>query len=252
MYYVKPKNNNNNSYGQKQLIEIFNKQTHQKVGEFERNYHGFGESTFAPFKRDEQWYAIYSPSYVALSVMKLPECTYLGGEDQDNPHGFCPVEVIVPKFQWAVNKATPESELDQYPEQNHHWLLRERYEKLYDSELWEPDQPVFHENFALVAGCYFGNDWAWEIQMRDISSAHLGVIRTIKEFPYCVLPRKVDLKNAIELSVFEQYDKSDKNAININLTIHKCVRLDNTKEDRPWAICDMDKDEDVKRMLCKK
>ena len=69
------------------------------IGEYLRNYSSFGNETFYPFKRGDQWYALYSTEYTATRVMKLHDdriedwCGETGSS-----YGFCPVEFYVPLF----------------------------------------------------------------------------------------------------------------------------------------------------------
>jgi hypothetical protein len=63
-----------------QLIGILDKNGNT-VGSFKRNYHSYGVSTFAPFKIDNQWYALYSESYSEIAVMELPSCKKICSKD---------------------------------------------------------------------------------------------------------------------------------------------------------------------------
>lgn len=109
----------------------------EQIGEFVRNYVSFGESTFAPFKRGDRWYALYSPHYESIKVMSLPDCTPF--EMVGKQSTFCPVEIYIPEYQWCLTKAIPEEKLHKYPECNHHWLKKDREEKEYDQELFNLD-----------------------------------------------------------------------------------------------------------------
>ena len=97
------------------LIEVFNQNTDIKVGEFYRNYCSFGVETFAPFFREGKWYALYSPSYVAISAMELPSCKHIECEDQNNSFGFCPVEIYIPQYEWSYTPAKSTEELKSNP-----------------------------------------------------------------------------------------------------------------------------------------
>lgn len=216
------------------------------IGHFERNRYSHSETTFAPFERDGQWYALYSPSYTALSVMKINEgadnCVeYLGGEDQKNGSGFCPVEVVIPRYQWWVSKAKPAEQLENFPVENREWLAKDRYTKEYDlsdgcfeenppePEIWEdmgmePDRKIGYENFAFVLGCYWGGPY--DIVLRDISEAHLGIIKDVEEFPDFEYFDGLSLKDSIKLSAFEQYDKEEETHVNFEMAVKKTVRFE--------------------------
>ena len=207
-------------------IGIFQNDT--QVGEFLRNYSCFGEQTFYPFKREDKWYALYSPNYTAIRIMSLPDCRDIGGEEPAS-FGFCPVEIYIPEFQWAYRKGLSEDNLKKYPEQNHSWLSRDAEEKEYDPDLFNKDldenhkfvykeKETFFENFAFVAGCVWGDDRSMKIELRDITLAHEGIIKPVKDWGY--------------------YDKKNKNlkATPKQLTIYEIViftllKLDkNTRE----------------------
>jgi hypothetical protein len=241
--------------GDSQTIEIFVKDGKEKIGEFHRNYDSFGVSTFFPFKKNGNWYALYSPSYVALSIMELPSCKYIGGEDQSNSGGFCPVEVYVPRYQWCRVFAEKPENLHQYPECNHSWLVRDRYEKEYEnneglSEGYKDDYmeitpETFYEDIAFVSGCVWGDDSGpWKIQLKDISKAHDGVIKTIDS--YYQMARCLTLRQAVHLSAFNQYSKTDSTQLNISLGVQKTLRLTNDR------LYDFDIPADVKELLSKK
>lgn len=238
MYIAKvlDKIDNGKPYWESQKVGVFNTKTNHKVGEFIRNYHNFGESTFAPFRRGEAWYALYSRSYVALSIMKINEVEgqieHLGGEDETDGGGFCPVEVYIPKYQWDIREAIPLEELKKY-----------RYSKEYDEDLFENNKEVFYEDFAFISGCHWGADQYWEIQIRDISKANQGIIKSV-EVGGWTLPPKLSLKDSIELSAFEQYGKESETSLNIRLSINKHLRYyNNTKQ-----IFDFDNKNDVEKL----
>ena len=77
-------------------VEIFDKeQGDKKIGEYIRNYHGYGERTFFPFELNGKHYAVYSKDYTSTRVMTLPDCKDYCGEERDS-WGFCPTEYLVP------------------------------------------------------------------------------------------------------------------------------------------------------------
>lgn len=215
--------------GSKQTLDVlFNE---EKVGEFERNYGSFGETTFAPFKKNDQWYALCSPNYTAISIMELPSCKIIGGEKSDD-FGFCPVEIFVPTYQLDFTHATPKEELSKYPESNHCWLSRDRVEKEYDEECWEKDREVFYEDFAFVSGCIWGDDSSWKIEVRNISKANEGIIEDILEWGYHQLPHGLRLKECVELYAFQQFcdEPEEKCSINAKITVTKTIRLNRNEK----------------------
>jgi hypothetical protein len=199
---------------------------YEQVGEFKRNYPSYGVDTFKAFERDGQWYALYSRSYVALSVMKLPECIHLGGEDESDGYGFCPVEVYIPRYQFWNIPAVPKEELYKYPECNHSWISVDREEKEFDMDLWEPNKYTYYEDFAFAAGCVWGDDSSWKIEIKDISRAHEGIINPIDKGLYYELPRNYhSLKDCLRLSAFNRKVGETRDAINIEITTVKTARF---------------------------
>ena len=208
-----------------QLIEIFKEE--EKIGEFKRNYGSFGISSFSPFYRDGEWYALCSPTYVALKVMKLPECEIIGGE-KDHSCGFCPVETFIPTYQWDFEPAKTKEELKKYPKQNHKWLSRDRKSKEYDPELYEEDKDIFYEDFSFVSGCVWGDDSSWKVEMRDISKAHDGIIERI-DIGYHELPWNHTLKDSILLHGSNGFCDEFKNRVYLSIATVQHLQYENGK-----------------------
>lgn len=205
------------------------------IGTFDRNYSAYGVESFAPFERSGQWYALYSPDYTALRVLKINEDSIedIGGEEPCG-FGFCPVEVYIPRYRWWHIKPVPQDKLSVYPEQNRERLSKSRYEKIYDTQEmfndndgpddeYDLEKGTFYENFVFLSGCHWGDDHYFKIQIRDISNAHLGKILSNDEWDYYELPPKLKLKEAINLSAFEQFDKNDQTDFNITIAVQKTV-----------------------------
>lgn len=212
-----------------------------QVGEFLRNYSSYGISSFAPFRRGDHWYALYSPEYTCIKVMSLPDCKEIGGENSDS-FGFCPVEIYIPEYQISKVEGKSEEDLHKYPEQNHHWLKRDRESKEYDPDLFNKDltkdykffdvaKETFHENFAFVSGCVWGDDRSWKIELRDISEAHKGIIKPVKDWGYYELADDRSLKECIRLDSFERFVGEDKDVINATITITKTIRLNRSNDE---------------------
>lgn len=210
----------------KTLIGIYQDET--KIGEFERNYHSFGDTTFAPFRRDGKWYALYSTNYTSLNVMSLPDCKPVCAEPAVST-GFCPVEVWVPQYQESFRKGYVGEELKKYPECNHGWLSQDEITREYDLDLWRMDQPILYESFAFVTGCVWGDDTSWKLEVRDISKAHDGIITTVQEWGYHPL-WELPLREAVRLHAFAQ--RAGKRELSVNITFAKQItqRLNWTNE----------------------
>jgi hypothetical protein len=274
MYYAKllEQIQNGKGYWSSQKIGVFDKANNNKVGEYLRNYPNFGETTFAPFEHDEQWYALYSRSYVALSVMKISEygCEHLGGEDEKDPVGFCPVDIYIPRYQWwRTEGETDPEQLKKYPEQNRSWISKDSYQKQYDDASrhscfddtpevdnqnqnnegrfmgLEEDHKIFYENFAFIGGMRWGDDSSIKIEIRDISQAYKGIISIIDKWGYYEIPHNLKLKESIRLTAFDQYSKEEESSINITMAIQKTLRLHPIKK----QVFDFDDSEDVKKLF---
>jgi hypothetical protein len=78
------------------IITVLKSKKEEKVGEYIRDYSSFMR-TFWAFQQNGLWYALYSKNYLATSVMSLPDCKWICGEEEDSPGGFCPVDFYVPE-----------------------------------------------------------------------------------------------------------------------------------------------------------
>jgi len=170
MYEARVDGRTNDGWGG-QVVGVY--RGDERVCEFRRNYPSFGAETFAPFRRGERWYALYSPHYTALRVTELPSGRDVGGEGP-SPHGFCPTQVHVPRYQLAEyvkGELTMENEED----------------------CFEDGKETFHAWFALVAGCVWGDDGSDKLQVRDLSLAHEGVLTAI-DVGYVEMGRDADVR----------------------------------------------------------
>ncbi|MFI0845629.1 hypothetical protein [Mesorhizobium sp. IMUNJ 23232] len=171
-----------------------------QVGEYERDYPGFGKSTFEPFPIGDSWYALYSKNYTATRIMSLPDCRDIGGEEPAS-HGFCPVELYVPiykKVTWRIRETGEEKE---------DWWFEESLEK--DGE---PRNSDWRELISVsqwqslstgfVAGCVWGDDNTWKVQVFDLSSAAEGVIERSERFGHVELVERMSLREALRFDRF--------------------------------------------------
>ena len=210
------------------LIGVF--QDDKQIGSYTRNYPSCGEETFAPFKKGDDWFALYSSDYTCIKIMKLPECIEIGGEES-SAFGFCPVEIFVPQYQIDFLPGETGESLLKYPKENHKWISRDREEKVYDTECFEPEKEIFYENFAFVSGCIWGDDTSWKIEMRDISEAHKGIIKKVSNWGYYELSEKLSLKESVKLDGFFKYVGEDEESINVKVTLTKTIRLNKNKDE---------------------
>jgi hypothetical protein len=175
----------------------------RKLGEYVRNYPGFGLETWFPFSRGAKDYALYSPDYTCTRIMELPSCQDIGGEDS-YAHGFCPVELYVPEIKF--------------------------YKKQFDeSGSYQFKECKVPSNVAFVAGCFWGDDSSWKIQCLDISQVESGILRRDERFGYLVLPEGLTLAQSIsirrdeemgllyaEMAVMQNYDLNTGKPIDID------------------------------------
>ena len=167
-----------------------------KIGEYARNYQDFGAQTFCPFLQDGKWYALYSSDYTATRVMWLsssrrnkpgsirtPRWGDLCGEEPDS-FGFCPVDYFVP------------------------------FGEDYKDIKWEDKEGKEHiiktsqinGKIGFVAGCVWGDDSSWKIQVLDLSNIAKGEFKRDDRFGYIELPEGMRLKDAI---VLRHYDEEE-------------------------------------------
>ena len=202
-----------------QRIGVFDGES--QIGEYLRNYHGFGEQTFAPFLSGGNWYALYSKDYTCTRLMKLPSCEDIGGEESDG-FGFCPTALYVPQVctqdittpepynprrdikKWATVREEDGRRHYDWPDGD------QEYKRLCDEhdaafEQWMDANPFTwkYAPFGFVSGCIWGDDCSWKIEYIDLSRVADGVITREARFGYIELPGGVDLKTAIDLSSYE-------------------------------------------------
>jgi len=130
-----------------------------QIGEYIRKYPSFWETTFEPFKLNDKWYALYSSDYTCIRIMELPSCKDIGGEEP-NCHGFCPMEIFVPKYKIQrfnhsfgdINEGC--HEYPDFCEEGTHYLKD-----------------------AFIGGCVWGDDSSMKLEIRDISEADKGILR---------------------------------------------------------------------------
>ncbi|MDB5076310.1 MAG: hypothetical protein JWO42_2489 [Chloroflexi bacterium] len=168
----------------------------QFIGSYERDYSAYGASTFIPFEQNGQWYALYSADYTATRVMSLPDCRDLGGEEQSSL-GFCPVEYYVPRYRIASRHNIETGATTEIYEFDN----ADRFERSTAVE----DQgykfgPWQYLRTALVAGCYWGDDSSWKVEVIDLSQAAVGVITRDHRFGYFMLPDNRALRDTFDFS----------------------------------------------------
>jgi hypothetical protein len=167
------------------VVTVFDGDT--QVGEYERNYPSFAVETFEPFEKDGVWYALYSPNYTCTRVMSLPNCKDIGGEEPRSS-GFCPVELFVPRFREATTTNTGD------PKYKHtNWLFESDADAFRELEaniksgLRTSLGPWCTLDVAFVAGCVWGDDSSWKLQVFDLSSVAEGKLTRSDRFGFVQL-----------------------------------------------------------------
>lgn len=167
-----------------------------EVGRYERNMLQFAEQTFEPFESNGSWYALYSRDYTAMRVMSLPDCRDLGGEEA-NPHGFCPVEFYVPRFKTYLT----ENDAGSFTE---HWAFEAEAEVFNDNMLDVYGRrikvgPWQSLDIGFVAGCRWGDDVSWKLEVVDLSRVQDGGLPRTPRFGHLQLAGKMGLAEAVRL-----------------------------------------------------
>ena len=155
-------------------VNIIERVTEKIIGSYTRNYSSMYR-TFHPFKLYGNWYALYSKDYTATRIMSLPNCEDIGGETPES-NGFCPTDYYVPCLSYVEFKE----------DDTFYWHFPERIH-------------------GFVAGCIWGDDSSWKIQYLDLSKANEGLIKREERFGYIELPSGLNLDQAINLEIEEDY-----------------------------------------------
>jgi hypothetical protein len=168
----------------------------QQIGEYVRNYRSLYE-TFYPFQgTDGSWYALYSPDYTSTRVLRLPDCVDIGGEPSAGG-GFCPVAFYVPRYREGWVAADDGARLP-YVVTANDLPAGQRFDTYeYDCDALGP---VRGFPFGFVAGCHWGDDWSWKVQLLDLRQAHRGLVgREAAALGYLALPDDLTLAECVHL-----------------------------------------------------
>jgi hypothetical protein len=169
-------------------VTIFDGAT--EVGSYERNYANFAEDTFEPFELNGAWYALYSRDYTSTRVMSLPDCRDLGGEEPQ-AHGFCPVEYFVPRYKSVV-------QMDRAGNASESWKFEKTADVCADEAIDQLD-PWKYLTLAFVAGCLWGDDSSWKLQVIDVSRAKEGILLRTERFGYLQVAKGQPIAELVRL-----------------------------------------------------
>jgi hypothetical protein len=175
------------------IVSIF--EGDQFLGSYEHLFPAYGASTFCPFQHGDRWYALYSADYTTTRMMSLPECQDLGGEEP-NPSGFCPVEYYVPRYR-VVSWGHPAAG------KTYVSYLFDNADRFRPSG-YTAETTTYHYGpwqflgTGFVAGCQWGDDASWKVEMLDLSRIAEGIITRSARFGHFELPRKLSLRDALD------------------------------------------------------
>ena len=182
--------------GSSVLVEIY--QGDVKIGEYLRNCLHYAAETFHPFKVADQWYALYARDFSATRIMRLPDCTDIGGEEA-SAVGFCPSSFFVPRYR--VGFSTIQDGFSKHRFSEILWpddLADGSLEAEAQAGAWELSDWTYTP-FAFVAGCLWGDDATWKVQYIDLSGAEDGVLIRQEKFGYVELPPRMRLDEAVDM-----------------------------------------------------
>ena len=161
------------------------------IGIYERMHFGWGDSTFFPFERGRQWYALFSADYTRTSLMTLPDCSDIGGESPVDP-GFCPVEFYVPRYRVWTQAET-----------GYAWYEFDNEDDRSGRSGTEDPSIVASAwtflDIGFVAGCIWGDDTSWKLEVLDLRRAAEGVVTRDARFGHVELAHKSSLKDTVDL-----------------------------------------------------
>ena len=190
----------------------------EMVGEYTRNYPVLFR-TFYHFRKGERDYALYAPYYGATSVMELPSCKNIGGEEP-NKWGFCPVDFYVPCYYEQESAWDTGNTINTI-----HYRINEP-----KSEFLLPYTkgnfrsylvtPLLYYPFGFVAGSLWGDDASWKIQYLDLAEVEKGIIKREEKFGFIEMPKGMTLKQAVKFPDFIN-DPTDDDIYSVTISIQR-------------------------------
>lgn len=170
------------------IVSIFD--SGRQIGSYERGHPGWGDTTFFPFERDGRWYALYSADYTRTSLMTLPDCREIGGEPIVDP-GFCPVEFYVPRQRRLTNRTSGHVRYEFDNEEDRPGRVHPKDSSVAAGE-WA------YLDIGFVAGCVWGDDSSWKLQIFDLRRAAEGVLERDARFGHVELARGKSLRDSVD------------------------------------------------------
>jgi hypothetical protein len=158
----------------------------REIISYDRSYPSYGEATFAPFRAaDGTWLALASRNYTCTELVRLDDGAWIGGEKPD-AFGFCPVELLVPRwraYHYTGNPGLGPFHVTECDSDRRLEKLRRMADEgkiAFDGEGWMP--------IGFVAGCIWGDDGSWKVEAFDLSRASEGFLTRIAPWGYAAMP----------------------------------------------------------------
>lgn len=188
------------SHGVEGTMKVSVSRKAEAVLSYERNYHSFGTSAFAPFRIGEKWMALASRDYTCTELLDLSTGNWIGGEMPD-ALGFCPIELFVPR--WKAFRCTNDSSdrVRYVTECEADLRLQILERRVARGEIeWVGEG---YAKVGFVSGCVWGDDSSLKVEAFDLRRADEGLIRRVAPWGYAELPGwALGLSDAIRFDAF--------------------------------------------------
>lgn len=162
------------------------------IGSYTRNYPSFATNTFYPFYQDNEWYALYSSEYTATRVCKLTDKFEDWCGEENSSSGFCPVEFYVPRIA-TIKFSDLEDDIYEVYEDN-----SKDFDNLLENEILD----IKYSSFGFVAGCIWGDDSSWKLEVLDLRNVKDKQLSRVNSFGYLQLPN-ADIKECLNFIFLE-------------------------------------------------
>jgi len=195
-------------------------ESEEQIGEYERSSYT-RDSTFYPFQKNGQDFALYSPHYSEIKILELPSCKDIGGVETEKDD-FCAIDFYVPSYMeqqitsrttssegkieektWTVRVSEPKDEkLFKYVK-SHPYENVKTGEKGISETIYRPLTSRLYYPFGFVHGCYWMDDYT--VHFLDLSKVEEGIIKREARFGYIEIPNNLSLKEAVDMESYEKY-----------------------------------------------
>lgn len=186
------------------------------VFEFTRQYPSFGLETTRIFSLEGQDVLVYSENYETLNFFNLTkrEAITLNEESKKQICGFCPTDILVPKF-------------------------------IVDDDVYICDGGTngeFHD-FAFVSGCVWGDDSSWKLNILDMKNLLRGAVKYVNnlrevkpEWLYLEIPPGISLTQCVHLDYWHDLPL-DRAKLTLIVAEAKRPNEEPSQPPRPTVVC---------------